>query len=95
MARPPKISNEVLSAALVGLEEQRRRLENQISEVRALMGKRGPGRPPAAARAEAGGGAAAKPAKRKKRNLSPEGRARIIAAIKKRWATARAAKKAS
>jgi hypothetical protein len=28
----------------------------------------------------------AKPAKKKKRNLSPEGRARIAAAVKARWA---------
>jgi hypothetical protein len=30
--------------------------------------------------------AAAKPAKKKKRNLSPEGRKRIAEAVKKRWA---------
>ncbi|HEY1904173.1 MAG TPA: hypothetical protein VGG56_17215 [Terracidiphilus sp.] len=31
--------------------------------------------------------APAKPAKRKKRNLSPEGRKRIAEAVKRRWAT--------
>jgi hypothetical protein len=94
MARPPKLSNDVLAAALVGLEEQRKRVESQIAEVRALMGKRGPGRPPGSARSESASAAAA-PAKkaRKKRRLSPEGRAKIIAAIKKRWAAAKAAKK--
>jgi hypothetical protein len=30
--------------------------------------------------------AAAKPAKKKKRNLSPEGRKRIAEAVKRRWA---------
>jgi hypothetical protein len=34
---------------------------------------------------------AAKPAKKKKRNLSPEGRKRIAEAVKKRWATQKAA----
>jgi hypothetical protein len=34
---------------------------------------------------------ATKPAKKKKRNLSPEGRKRIAEAVKKRWATQKAA----
>jgi hypothetical protein len=34
---------------------------------------------------------AAKPAKKKKRNLSPEGRARIAEAVKRRWAAQKAA----
>ncbi len=34
---------------------------------------------------------AAKPAKKKKRNLSPEGRKRIAEAVKKRWAAQKAA----
>lgn len=38
--------------------------------------------------------AAAKPVK-KKRNLSPEGRAKIAAAVKARWAKAKAAAKNS
>jgi hypothetical protein len=33
---------------------------------------------------------AAKPAKKKKRNLSPEGRARIAEAVKRRWAAQKA-----
>jgi hypothetical protein len=37
---------------------------------------------------------AAKPAKKKKRNLSPEGRARIAEAVKRRWAAQKAAQKA-
>jgi hypothetical protein len=35
--------------------------------------------------------AVAKPAKKKKRNLSPEGRKRIAEAVKKRWAAQKAA----
>ena len=38
---------------------------------------------------------AAKPAKKKKRNLSPEGRARIAEAVKRRWAAQKAAQKAA
>lgn len=34
---------------------------------------------------------AAKPAKKKKRNLSPEGRKRIAEAVKRRWAAQKAA----
>lgn len=48
--------------------------------------KRGPGRPPKSASAPA-----AKP--KKKRNLSPEGRARIAAAVKARWAAKKKAAK--
>jgi hypothetical protein len=85
---PPtsKLTPDILAAALAGLEAQRTRLEGQIAEVRALMGRRGPGRPPAAKL----GALAEMPARRRKRRkLSPEGRARIIAATKKRWAAIR------
>jgi hypothetical protein len=47
--------------------------------------KRGPGRPPMASKA------VAKP--RKKRKLTPEGRARIAAAVKARWAAQKKAAK--
>ena len=47
--------------------------------------KRGPGRPPK------GSTAAPKPVK--KRNLTPEGRARIAAAVKARWAKQKKAAK--
>jgi hypothetical protein len=88
------LSNELLAAALTGLEAQRQRLDAQIAEVRALMGKRGPGRPPRSAMPTMDdweSPARSVPAKRKrrKRKLSPEGRAAIIAAVKKRWAKAK------
>jgi hypothetical protein len=56
----------------------------------ALPAKKRPGRPRKVVAAVAP--AAAKPAKKKKRNLSPEGRKRIAEAVKRRWA---AQKKAS
>jgi len=55
----------------------------RLQRARTLIagtGKRGPGRPPKSVEALV----AAKP--KKKRNLSPEGRARIAAAVKARWA---------
>lgn len=65
----------LLIAALEGLEAQRRRIEEQIAQVRAALGGR---------RLRLGAGAAAKPVRR--RELSPEARKRIAMAQKKRWA---------
>lgn len=61
-----------LNAALEGLELQRKRIEEQIEQVKAMMGGR---------RAKV---AAAKPAG--KRLLSQEARKRIAMAQKRRWA---------
>jgi hypothetical protein len=72
----------------------------QLQQARALLGggaapapKKAVGRPKkavAAAKKAAVAPAAAKPAKKKKRNLSPEGRKRIAEAVKKRWAAQKA-----
>lgn len=80
-------SREILEAALQGLEAQRQRLDEQIGEVRALMGGRG-GR---TSRGNGGGEGRATPTRttRKKRVLSAEARKRIAAAQKKRWAAFR------
>ncbi len=67
---------ELLSAALEGLEAQKRKIEEQIRQVEAMLGGRR-GRKPAAERAAA-------PAR--KRQLSPAARKRIAAAQKRRWA---------
>jgi hypothetical protein len=78
---------EIFQAALHGLEAQRQKIEEQISHVRSMMGRR-VGRPP-----KQGGGTTAKAsaggATRKKRVLSAEARKRIAAAQKKRWAAFR------
>lgn len=66
----------LLSAALTGLEAQRQRLDEQIQQVRGLLGKRR-GRPPGRA----------KPAV--KRQLSAAARKRISLAQKRRWAAFR------
>lgn len=80
-------SREILEAALQGLESQRQKLDEQIAEVRALMGGRG-GR---SSRGNGGGNGRATPARtgRKRRVLSPDARKRIAAAQKKRWAAFR------
>jgi hypothetical protein len=66
---------ELLSAALEGLEAQRRKIEEQISQVRTMLGGRGR----KAAAAPEGSPA-------RKRQLSPAARKRIAAAQKRRWA---------
>ena len=69
----------LLTAALEGLEFQKRRIEDQIQEVKSLLGKgsgRRRGRPP-------GPSPNGKPARR---TLSDAARRRIAAAQKRRWA---------
>lgn len=83
-------NKEILEAALQGLEAQKQRLEEQISQVRSMMGQRAAGRPVKAAVASNSTGSAASATRdRKRRVLSPEARKRIAAAQKKRWATFR------
>jgi hypothetical protein len=65
----------LLVAALEGLEAQRRRIEEQIAQVRAALGGR---------RLRLGAAAVGRPVRR--RELSPEARKRIAMAQKKRWA---------
>jgi peptidoglycan hydrolase CwlO-like protein len=82
----PTASPEILEAALQGLESQRQKLEEQIAQVRSLLGRR-VGRPPRTAsqseqvHAANGDG--------RKRSLSEEARKRIAAAQKRRWAAYR------
>jgi hypothetical protein len=63
----------LLTAALEGLLLQQRRIEDQIREVRSLLGRRR-GRPPAVVSGRRPG------------RLSPAARKRIAAAQKRRWA---------
>ena len=80
-------SREILEAALQGLEAQRQKLDEQITQVRSLLGSRG-GRPSRAA-SGLGEGSGSRMGTRRKRTLSPEARKRIAAAQKKRWAAFR------
>jgi len=81
---PKPIDPLILEAALVGLEAQRRRIEEMITQVRRMAG---------AGSAVARAVPVAAP--RKKRRLSPAGRKRILAALKKRWAEYRKQKAAA
>ncbi len=83
MARTPRSiqSESFLEAALEGLELRRKRLDDEIQQVRELLGRRGRGRPP---KAEATKSAPA--VRPRKRRLNREARKRIAAAQKKRWA---------
>jgi hypothetical protein len=70
----------ILEAALTGLEAQRKRIDEQIASVRSMLGKRGPGRPPASI----GGDSGAQP-EEKRRTMSAAARKRIAEAQRKRW----------
>lgn len=79
-----KLTPEVLTAALEGLQAQRARLEGQIADVRRMLGTRR-GRPP---KHQAEGAPALAP--RMRRKLSAAARRRMSEAQKKRWAAVRA-----
>jgi len=76
---------DILEAALQGLEAQKQKLDEQIAQVRAMLGHR-LGRPPKKARGQNGGAEKQSAGRGTRRNLSPEARKRIAAAQKKRWA---------
>jgi hypothetical protein len=70
----------LLEAALEGLMLQKQRIESQIQEVRAMLGRRRS--PPASKQSTGVLAASATP----RRELSEAARKRIAAAQKKRWA---------
>ena len=92
MPRQPALSPEILQAALEGLEAQRSRIDEQVAQVRARLGKRGPGRPRKVAKK-----AARKPRTpaKKKHTISAAGRKRIAAAQRERWAKLKKKQKAA
>lgn len=67
-------NHALLTAALEGLELQKKRLDEQIQEVRSLLGKGRRGRPPGSNHRRGAG------------RLSAAARRRIAAAQKRRWA---------
>ena len=78
-------NHEILEAALQGLEAQRQKLDEQIAQVRSMMGRRA-GRPSKSAHSRNGGVETGRARQGKRRSLSAEARKRIAAAQKKRWA---------
>ena len=79
---PTSLDKDLLIAALAGYQLKLTEIEARMADLRMQIAGGGAVKAPAAA----------KPVK--KRRLSAEGRARIIAATKKRWAAVRAAKAA-
>jgi hypothetical protein len=75
-----------IDAQIARLQQARAALTGTSSPASAPA-RRGPGRPKASVSLSAAGGdAAPKNGRRKRRGMSPEGRARIAAAQKARWA---------
>jgi hypothetical protein len=71
------------------LEQQRDAIDRALSALRDVEGTAAPSAPAAAVSERP---VEQRPAKKKrKRRLSPEGRARLVAAVKKRWAAKKAA----
>jgi hypothetical protein len=73
----PKLTKEIVDAAIFGFEEQQRRLDAQITELRGLFPNgHGPARP--------------NPPASKKKGMSAAGRNAIAEAQRKRWAAQKA-----
>lgn len=89
------LNSELLNAAILGLEAQKRKIEEQLDQVRALLGIRPDGqkrrgRPPKNAVDTPGSDASlVAAAPRKRRRFSAETRAKMAAAQQKRWAVAK------
>src|SRR3954453_10543507 len=73
---PPKLTNEIIDAAIEGFEAQKRRIDDRISELRAMRS----GSPAPAASA---------PTKQPRRKMSAAGKKAIAEAQRKRWAASR------
>src|ERR1039458_4870766 len=76
---PTKLTTEIITAAILGFEEQKRHIDTKIAELRQMLA----GTPTATA-------AAPEVPKGKRRRISAAGRARIADAQRKRWAEATA-----
>jgi hypothetical protein len=68
---PPKLTNEIIDAAIEGFEAQKRRIDEQIAELRGMR---------------SGSPVASAPEKQPRRKMSAAGRKAIAEAQRKRWA---------
>jgi len=75
---PTKLSPEIITAAILGFEEQKRRIDSQIAELRAVL----TGRPTEPA-------ATTEPPTRKRKRFSAASRRKMAMAQKARWAKLR------
>src|SRR5438270_1799711 len=71
----PTLMKEIISAAILGFEEQRRKLDVEIAELRDML-----------SHTSDGSTSSPKPTGRKKRRMSAAGRKAIAEAQRKRWA---------
>jgi hypothetical protein len=74
----PRLTNEIIAAAIDGYEFQKTRIDAEIAKLRAML----PGGPAESA-------AVPKLAKRQRRKMSAAARARIAEAQRKRWAASK------
>jgi hypothetical protein len=81
---PPRLNHELITAAIDGFEEQKKRINAQIAELRQMLS----GTPTS-------DGAESFPSTTNRRRMSAAARARIAAAQRKRWAAKRATPSAS
>ena len=72
----PKLTPEIVTAAIAGFEQQKLRIDSQIAELRTMLS--GSPKEPADAVSE--------PTKRKRRKMSAAARKRMAEAQRKRWA---------
>ena len=79
-----KLTPEIVTAAIQGFEDQKRHIDGQIAELRAMLSG-GPAEPAATPELP----------QRKRRRISATGRKAIAEAQRKRWAASRSAAEAS
>jgi hypothetical protein len=72
-----RLDNTLLEAALLGYQAEQKRIQAAIAELQKRIGGGKPPKPKS------------QPAVRKKHRISAEGRARIAAAQRKRWAASK------
>jgi len=82
---PQKLDKATLEAALIGYQHQAQEIQGKIAELRRMIGG---GTPATAKKAPA---KKAVTQRKQRHNMSPEGRARIAAAQRARWAKAKKA----
>ena len=73
-----RLDNSILEAALLGYQAEQKRIQAAIADIQKRLGGKSTTAPKSAP-----------PARRKKHRISAEGRARIAAAQRKRWAASK------
>ena len=79
----PKVDRTILEMAIVGYQSQLEMISEKMTDIRAQLGQRGPGRPKATIPTATGTDHAGP---QKRRTIRKAGRARIAAAQRARWA---------